>query len=202
MPKRVNRDDIDKFHDYKLYLPTRTIYMGSEYSDGENESGVDALMAERFIKNIVILDAMSNDPITVIMNNIGGDESHGMAIYDAIKSCHSHVTIKVFGQAFSMGSVILQAADRRVMSTTSQQMAHYGTLSLEGHAKTVQKTLQACDKMNKWMERMYLARIQEKNPDYTKEQLKELLDHDTYLNASESIAMGLADEILSEKDKK
>jgi len=198
MSKRLNRDDIDKFHDFKLYVPTRTIYMGSETADDNNESGTDALMAERFIKNLIILDNTSNDPITVIMNNIGGDEYHGMAIYDAIRHCASEVTIKVFGHAMSMGSVILQAAHTRLMSPNSRQMIHYGTMEISGHAKTVQRVSKEYGKLDQWMERVYLERIQEKHPAYTLEQLKVILDHDTFLTAKESIAIGLADAVLPE----
>ena len=44
---RMNRDDIDKFHDYSIYIPHRTIYMGSEGAteDDNSEHGVDHLMA-------------------------------------------------------------------------------------------------------------------------------------------------------------
>ncbi len=202
MSKRYVKEEVDRFHDYKIYIPTRTIYVGSELADGDGESGTDALMAERLLKNITILDSASAEPITIIMNNVGGDECHGMAIYDAIRCCRSTVTIKVFGHAMSMGSIILQAADMRVMAPNSKQMIHYGTLEVSGHAKTVQKTMRDSEKMNKWMERMYLERIQEKNPDYTMEQLKVILDHDTYLTAKESVAMGLADEVLVEHARK
>lgn len=199
MSRRVNRDEIDRFHEYKLYVPARTIYMGSESCTEDSESGVDALMAERFLKNLLILDTTSGDPITVIMNNVGGEESHGLAIYDAIKSSRCKITVKVFGQASSMGSVILQAADKRLMAPNAKQMIHYGSLTLSGHTKTVQKTVQDSEKMDRWMERMYLARIREKHPNYAKEALEKLLDHDTYLTAKESVAMGLADKVLSEK---
>ena len=201
MSKRLNRDDIDKFHDYKLYVPTRTIYMGSELADDDGESGTDALMAERFIKNLTILDSLSNEAITVIMNNVGGDEYHGMAIYDAIRHCNSNVTIKVFGHAMSMGSVILQAADNRLMSPNSRQMVHYGTMEISGHAKTVQRVSREYSKLDKWMEKVYLERIKERHSSYTLEQLQAILDHDTFLTAKESVAMGLADEILSEPVK-
>lgn len=205
MSKRLNRDDIDKFHDYSIYIPTRTIWMGSEYGeqweDGE-ESGVDAIMAERFLKNILILESLSKDPITVIMNNIGGEIEHGMAIYDAIKCCKANVTIKVFGQAYSMGSVILQSAYRRIMAPNAKQMFHYGSLSLAGDAKTVQKTSKDAEKGDKWMKRMYLDRIRERNPKYKIENLEALLSHDTYFTAKESVAMGLADTVLSEPIKR
>jgi ATP-dependent Clp endopeptidase proteolytic subunit ClpP len=199
MAKRISRDHIDQLHDYKLYIPARTIYMSSELVDMDSESGVDSSMVERFLKNLLILESTSTEPITVILNNIGGDVYHGLAIYDAIKCCKSKIIMKVFGHAMSMGSVILQAASKRSMSPNAKQMIHYGTSYMAGHAKTVQKQAQEESKLDKWMERMYLERIREKNPDYTLEQLKELLNHDTYLTAKESVAMGLADEILLER---
>lgn len=201
MSKRIVKDDIDRFHDYKLYIPTRTIYMGSESYDGDGEGGVDGLMAERFVKNITLLDNASQEPITVIMNNIGGDEYHGFAMYDAIKCCRSQVIVKVFGHAMSMGSIILQAADVRIMAPTSRQMIHYGTWEFGGHAKTAQKWAKEGSKIDSWMEKMYLVKIHDKNPEYTLEQLKALLDHDTFFTAQESVAMGLADQVLPETKK-
>lgn len=201
MSKRIAKDDIDRFHDYKLHIPTRTIYMGSESYDSDGEGGVDGLMAERFVKNIILLDSISSEPITVIMNNIGGDEYHGQAMYDAIKCSRSQVIIKVFGHAMSMGSIILQAADVRIMAPNSKQMIHYGTWAFDGHAKTAQRWAKEGTKIDSWMEKMYLARIQEKNPNFTMEQLKASLDHDTFYTAQESVAMGLADQVLPEIKK-
>ena len=108
---RINKDEVDRFHDYSIYIPSRLIYMGSAHSDGDmNESGTDYLMAEIFIKNLIILESMSLEPITVVMNNIGGCEESGYAIYDKIKQSKCHITIKVYGSAQSMGAIILQAA--------------------------------------------------------------------------------------------
>jgi ATP-dependent Clp protease, protease subunit len=196
MGKRVNRDDVDKFHDYKLYIPTRTIYMGSEIIDTEGESGCDAAMAERTVKNLHILDTISSAPITILMNNIGGDEYHGFAIYDMMRLCKSKIIVKVMGHAMSMGSIILQAADERLMAPTSRQMIHYGTWGYEAHAKTSQKWAQEGLKIDKWMEKMYLAKIHEKHPTFTLDKLKEMLDHDTFLTAEESVRLGLADGVL------
>lgn len=201
MSKRVNRDDIDKFHDYSLYIPKRTIFIGSEDCDQEHgESGTDGAMAERAIKNIAILEGISSDPIKIIMNNIGGDEYHGFAIYDAIKACESFVTIQIFGHAMSMGSIILQAADERIMAPTSRQMIHYGTWGIHDHAKTSQKWAKEGEKIDHWMEQMYLERIREKHPKYPLSKLKALLDHDTFLTAQESVDLGLADKVLSDKE--
>jgi ATP-dependent Clp protease protease subunit len=201
--KKANHDDIEKFHDYSIHLPTRTIYNSTEHvseSDDFSESGCDTSMAERMVKNIHILDHLSQEPITIIMNNIGGDEYHGFAIYDAIKAAKSEIIVKVFGHAMSMGSIILQAADKRIMSPTSRQMIHYGTWGRNDHAKTSQKWAEEGLKIDKWMEKMYLDKIREKHPDFKLKRLQKYLDHDTFLTAEESVALGLADSVLGDEE--
>lgn len=198
MSKRLNRDDIDKWHDSGIYIPTRHVFIGSENSDDSGEGGCDYLMAERAIKNLHVLESINKEPITILMNNIGGDEYHGFAIYDAIGLCESHVTIKVLGHAMSMGSIILQAADERLMASTSRQMIHYGTWGIHDHAKTTQKWAKEGEKIDKWMEQMYLQKIKEKMPHFTLARLQRMLDHDTFLTAKESVEIGLADKILGD----
>lgn len=193
---RINRDDVDKLYDYDLYIPSRTIYMGSVQSDmSDGESGVEAIMAERVIKALHLLD-QKEEPITIIMNNPGGDWYHGMAIYDAIKACKSHITIKVYGMAMSMGGVILQAADERIMAPNSRFMMHYGSMGLETtHSKVFDKWSEENKRINKEMEDLLLDKIRQKHPNFTKQQLEKLLDYDTILTAQETVNMGLADSI-------
>lgn len=199
MARRLSRDDADRFHDYNLYVPTRTIYMGSE-EGGEEESGVEAIMAARTIKNLKVLESLSSDPIDMILNSPGGDVMHGLAIYDAIKNCKCHVRIIVYGHAMSMGSVILQAADERIMSPMSSQMVHYGSLGISGEAKTVYKTVEENKRIDKWMEQMYINKIREKHPKFKISDLKRMLNHDTFLTAERSVELGLADKILGEEN--
>lgn len=200
MTKRVNRDDIDKFHDYSLHIPSRTLYMGSENYEDYGESGTDGAMAERVIKNLHILESISKDPILVIMNNFGGDVNHGLAIYDAIKGCQSHVTIRAIGYAMSMGSIILQAADNRVMTPKASQMIHYGHLSIDKVAGTTYKIVAEAKREDEWMEQMYLEKIREKKPSFKLKHLKEMLSHDTFLTAQESVDLGLADSIYGTEE--
>lgn len=201
MSKRVNRDDVDKFHDYGIYIPSRTIFMGSEeFSVELGESGVDGKMAERVVKNLNILEGINKEPITIIMNNPGGDEYHGLAIYDAIKTATCHVTIKVYGMAMSMGSIILQAADERVLSPNAKFMIHYGYFSMSEHAKTVYKWTEENKKVDVWMEQLYLEKIRHKHPDFKLKKVQEMCNFDTILSARETVDLGLADKILGEED--
>ena len=52
--RRFRTDDIDKFFDYGINIPLRTIYLGSgSYDTDGNESGVDGLLAERIITSLI-----------------------------------------------------------------------------------------------------------------------------------------------------
>jgi ATP-dependent Clp protease protease subunit len=197
---KLVRDDIDKFFEYELYIPTRTIYMGSVSHDPETgESGTDGAMAERVIKALHIFDSSApagDKPITIIMNNPGGDAYHGLAIYDAIKACKNHVTIIVYGHAMSMGSIIFQAADKRVMAPNSRMMIHYGTWGTHDHPKIVYSWAEEGKKFNTWMELLYLERIREKHPNFTLKKVQQMCNFDTFLNPEQAVALGLADEVL------
>ena len=184
-------DDVEVFFDHGLYLPTRTIYMGEE-------DGTDYVMAERVIKRLHVLDAKQDAPIAILMNNDGGDEYHGQAIYDAILTCKNHVTITAFGHAMSMGSIILQAADERIMAPNAHMMIHYGTWEppKESHPKVLTSWAEEGEKFDKWMVDLYLAKIKEKRPRYQRATLDKLLDFDTFLTAQETVDLGLADRLV------
>lgn len=197
MSKRLNRDDLERFHDYDIYVPSRTIYVGSvQVSEDGEGSGCDPALSERVSKNLHFLDATSWDPITILLNNMGGDEYACFAIIDAIQACQSEVTVKVLGAAMSAGSLILQAADRRLMTKHAVQMIHYGTWGNNDHSKTLQKLAKEGARIDRWMEEWYMAKIKEKHPTFKRAQVAKLLDHDTYLTAEESVALGLADEVV------
>lgn len=197
---RLNKDDIEHFIDNDLYVPTRTMYIGPMSMDGVE---VNAMMAERAIKNLHILDSKNSEPIEIITLNYGGGVVEGLAIYDAIKLCRSKVIMKVFGCADSMGCVILQAADRRLLAPNAEIMLHYGTISHPtNHVKTVKSAQKQSDKYDKWMVDMYLERIREKEPDFTRSQLDKWMDFDKYMGAEEAIKYGLADAIIETHVKK
>jgi ATP-dependent protease ClpP protease subunit len=154
------RENLDSWFDLNLDVDGRVIYMGSVGKTyDENETGVDNFMAEYFIKGMHFLEARKKDPITILMNNPGGDWYHGMAIYDAIKTSSCHCTIKVYGHAMSMGSVILQAADHRIMMPNSRLMIHYGYNGMSGHTKIFEKWADEGKRINYQMESIYIDRM-------------------------------------------
>jgi ATP-dependent Clp endopeptidase proteolytic subunit ClpP len=231
---KFKKDDVDQFMENDIYLPTRTIYMGSMQSDWDGyEAGVDYAMAEQMIKTLHILDNQDaesrkgNKPITIIMNNPGGEVYHGLAIYDAIRNCKNHVTIKVYGHAMSMGSWILQAADHRIMTENSRIMIHYGYDGTNCHSKTFQKYAVEGEKVNELMENVFLEKIESKKItqyeylnligktleaeklkagskrkliDLDRDKLEKMLNFDTFIDAKMAKKMNLIDEIENAKD--
>lgn len=190
----MSRGLVEQFFDYGVDHRRRVIYLGSPKNDGDND--VSPAMAEQTIKGLISLDASSDQPIKLIINTPGGDVEEGMAIYDAISICRSHVTGLVFGQACSMGSVILQACDERVLASHSVIMIHNGTLSVDHTVENVERYVELDKKCRHWMEDIYLKRIKEVKPRYTRRQLKELLKIDTYFLPKQAIELGLADKVM------
>lgn len=193
------KGDINTIFEHSIDEVTRTIFMHSNPSSDGEDYGVDHVMATNAIKALMYLDSRAPDgdkPISIILNSPGGEEYHGLAIYDAIKTCKNHVKIFVFGMAASMASIILQAADERILAPNARIMIHYGTREEAGHAKIVSAWNKEYDKMDKEMEVLYLEKIREKKPSFTLKKLQEMLYFDTIFDAKKAMAYGLADEVL------
>lgn len=147
--KKTDNDYIDQFHEYGIYIPTRTIKLDL---DGEGDDvSLGHLAASRLIKNLAVLEAINQDPITIKMNCDGGSVIDGLAMYDAIQACKSHVTIEVLGSAQSMAAIVLQAADDRAMYPFSRLMLHDGELSTSGPQIEVEREI---DTEKFWRARM------------------------------------------------
>jgi ATP-dependent Clp protease, protease subunit len=189
--------DFNYFLDHNLDINTRTIYLGSATQDTSNEDdGINGALTCQFLKNLHILNTINNEPITVIMNCIGGNNQDSFGIYDAIRLSPAPVTIKVFGQASSMASVILQAASERIMSSNSEMIIHAGSMSLTDNTLTV---LRHADHEKKTMKKIlyiYLERIKRKHPDYDIKTVKRMLGTETILTAPEVLKNGLCDKII------
>lgn len=187
MSSNLRRDDVDKFYDYGIHIPSRTLYMGPE---------TDYEMAEAFVKGMHLLESISQDPITVIMNNIGGDEYDGLAAYDAISTSACHITIIAYGSAMSMGSWILQAADERVMSPNATLMIHNGSFSMEVTLTEMRARNKEIERLTTLMEETYLEKIRQVDTKYSLTKLRALLSAETYMTAEEAVRLGLADRVL------
>lgn len=200
-------DTISDVQAYGLDVKNRELYLHGYIGNTDEDPGVEYRMAAQFYKNIRILDTVNQEPIIIHMFSVGGEWDAGMAIYDAISVCRSYVTIIVYGQASSMSSIILQAADTRIMTQNSHFMLHYGSvdcggdhLSAHNYAKVDKKNTETmidiyadgCVK-SKYFKEHYTDITEDKVRNYLKRKLK---DGDWYLDANEAVYYGFADAVL------
>lgn len=199
---------IEDVNSYGIDCRHREIYLHPHISNETEDPGVDYRMASSFYKNIRLLDSMKEEPILIHMHSVGGNWSDGMAIYDAIRIAKSFVTILVYGQAESMSSIILQAADRRVMMPNAHFMCHYGSSGGDGNYLDVQKyalfektiveamfNIYAENVINgQYMKDHHTVPTEEKVKSFLRRKLK---DGDWYINAEEAVYYGFADDVIN-----
>lgn len=197
---RHSKDSIDRYFESHLHLETRTLYLGSAEVnlEHEKESGTDAMMAEWAIKALHLLSIgpKAEEPITIQMANIGGDWNHGMAIYDAIRACPGKVSIQAYGPCMSMGAVILQAAEERLLLPNTEIMIHDGESGYTGHARNFEKWAMNSKKIRQKMYQIFSERSNKSVSYWSKK-----CAFDFILTAQEAVEEGLADKVLKPAKK-
>jgi ATP-dependent protease ClpP protease subunit len=211
MNNNDNNDILFDLHNYSASLKNREIFLHNHFVADDGNPGVEYRMANTFIKNLNALDRQNHNHILIHMQSVGGEWSDGMAIYDAITNCQSYITILVYGQAESMSSIILQAADTRIMMPNAYFMSHYGSTDAGGEYLSVQNWVayekHICQTMldiyanqcvnGKFFKDKYgdkLSNTKVKNFLNTK-----LKQGDWYINAEDTINYGFADGVLGDR---
>lgn len=205
----INDTAVD-LHSHNLDFKGREIFLHGHHGTFDDDPGVEYRMATTFIKNLRILDQGSREPILVHMHSLGGNWGDGMAMYDAISVCRSHVTVLVYGQAESMSGIVLQSADKRIMMPNSYFMAHFGNSSNEGGFLDCQnwskfENVILAAMIDIFAERCIKGKyFSEKYKDITETKVERFLkrkmkDGDWYLTSHEAVYYGFADSVITHK---
>lgn len=183
-------NSMELFFECGVHLPSRTLMLEAE-NTGEGCYELTYDTYTQFIKGLFLLEKQSDKPIEVLLNCAGGSVVDGFAIYDEIKNCNSHVTIKVLGEASSMGSVVLQAADLRVMAPHSILMLHDGSVTLSGVYRDVER---GAEDLKRDREQTY--QIFEERTGKKKSYWRRKLSNDWYLTPEQALEEKLIDKIV------
>jgi ATP-dependent Clp protease, protease subunit len=133
------------------------------------------------------------DEISVRINSGGGDVFAGLAIHNMLKRHKAKVTVYVDGLAASIASIIAMAGDKVVMPKGSMMMVHNPWTSVwGGDAEDFRHTADVLDKIRDSLVDVYAEKTK-----LDKEEIKALLDAETWLTAEDAVAKGFADEIES-----
>jgi len=191
MNKKIAVDELTQWHDYNVYTPARLIYL---------EGSIDEDSAGEFIRNIRLMDHVTDKDITVLINSSGGDVHQGMAIYDAIKECKSKVITHAVGTCYSMASIIFQAGDERLISSNATLMIHIGDEGYDtDHPSNLDRWLKENRRMGNVADNILYEKIKKKKPRFKKEKFEELLVFDTIYTSIKVVEMGLADVVVEHK---
>jgi len=187
---------MELFHDTNLYIPTRTVYFGGGVI---NEDIVDSVTIAQVIKNLQILEHRDQgESITLVLNSCGGSWEDGIALYDMIRALKSPVNILAMGKVYSMGSVILQAGDKRIMTKHTAMMIHDGLEGVEAPPKAFEAWGEWSKVTRKQMYEIYYEQMVKKSPDITLGEIESMCSHDTILSAKNAVDVGLADIIMED----
>jgi ATP-dependent Clp protease protease subunit len=200
------RDSIGEIHNYGIDVKNREIYI-NEYDDSGETGGVDHRMFQNFIKNINFLKLQSKEPITIHMQTVGGCWYSGMGIYDAIINSRCKTTFIGYGQLCSMGTVIIQSATKRLITSNSAFMVHWGSSEISGHYLSSQN-LAAFEKLaGQQMIDIYAEKCHKTGKFFieseyslskTKAYIKRKLNNgDWYMSAEEALYYGFVDGIYN-----
>jgi ATP-dependent Clp protease protease subunit len=135
--------------------------------------------------------------ISLYINSPGGSVTAGMAIYDTMQFIKPMVHTIVMGQAASMGSLLASAGEpgHRYILPNARHMIHQPLGGASGQATDVE--IQARELL-RW--KQVLTDIYVTHTGQTYDRLKADMERDNFMTASESVAYGLADKILTKRD--
>ena len=133
----------------------------------------------------------AHDDVVVNINSNGGNVYAASEIYTMLRSYSGKVTINVTGMAASAASVIAMAGDEVVMSPTAQMMVHNVWTNIAGNANDLRAESENLDKADQSILNAYEAKTGMK-----RDELYQLLNATTFMDAKEAVDKGFADRIM------
>lgn len=136
--------------------------------------------------------------IHVYINSYGGEVGEGIAIYNMLKRHNAKVITYVDSFACSIATVIFAAGAERVVYNTSLGFYHNAWTHTAGNANALRKEADDLEKITQASINAYMGCVS-----ITEEELKTILDGETWLSADEMISMGFATKLakIEESDK-
>lgn len=149
----------------------------------------DEVTPKQFAEDLAAIGDV--DEIAVRINSGGGDVFAGQAIHTMLKRHKAKVTVYIDGLAASIASIIAMAGDKIVMPRGSMMMIHNPWSSVwGGDAEAFRSAAEVLDKIRDALVEVYEARTGMGQDD-----IKALMDVETWMTATEAVEKGFADEI-------
>lgn len=169
---------------YSRLLKDRIIILSGE---------IDDINSNIIIGQLLYLDSINNNDISIYINSPGGSVTAGMAIYDTMNFIKSDVSTICVGMAASMGAFLLSSGckGKRYALPNSEVMIHQPLGGAQGQATEIkiaaERILKLKDKLNKMLS---------KNTGKDLKTVEKDTERDYFLSADEALSYGLIDKIL------
>lgn len=155
--------------------------------------GEYGITAQDFVAELM---SSASQRVDLHINSEGGQFFEGLPIYEALRQHPAHVTAHVDGLAASAASLIVQAADHRIMAKNAQMMVHDAHGLCIGNAADMRETADLLERFSDVCADIYADRAGG-TPDQWRKAMKgqTKASDGTWYSAEQAVAAGLADEI-------
>jgi len=154
---------------------------------------IDDINSNTIVAELLYLDSINHDDISVYINSPGGSVTAGMAIYDTMNYIKSDVSTICVGMAASMGAFLLSSGTKgkRYALPNSEVMIHQPLGGAQGQATEIkiaaERILKLKDKLNTMLS---------KNTGKPLEIVEKDTERDHFLSAEEALEYGLIDKVI------
>lgn len=169
---------------YSKLLASRIVFINGEINDS---------VASTVIAELLYLDSLSNDDISIYINSPGGMVTAGFAIYDTMNFIKSDVSTIGMGLCASMAAFLLSSGQKgkRYLLPNAEVMIHQPIGGAQGQATEIKiasdHILDTKTKLNK---------ILAKNTGQKLTKIMKDTERDHYLDAKKAKEYGLVDHII------
>lgn len=157
---------------------------------------VDDRMSTIIQAQLMFLDSLGTDDITIHVDSPGGSVKSGLSIVDVMHYINSDTKTVNTGMAASMGSVLLGAGTKgkRYSLKYSTTMLHRSSGGLQGNIQDAEITYKEWQRTDALLFKL-LAEFSGKTPG----QVKKDSTRDLWLSAEDAVKYGLVDEVILKK---
>lgn len=152
-----------------------------------DEIGFWGVTARQFVSDLQALGDISH--INLHINSPGGDVFEGIAIFNALKFHGAAITVHIDGIAASMASVIAMVGNPVIMPENTMMMIHKPWGFAGGDANDMRDYADLLDKMESVLIPAYAEKTGK-----SAEEIAGMLEDETWMNGSECVAQGFADQ--------
>ena len=172
---------------YSRLLKDRIIILNGEIDDNTSNS---------IVAQLLYLDSLNNEDISIYINSPGGSITSGMAIYDTMNYIKSDVSTICIGISASMAAFILACGTRgkRYILPNSEVMIHQPLGGAQGQATDIKI---ASDRIIRLKER--LNTILAKKTGKSLKQIANDTERDNFMTSNEALNYGIVDKIIEKK---